>query len=268
MAHAMVLLRLEHGNEARLLDVLEEEARALASGESVDHELVRMALEHFARYPQACHHPKEQLVMRHLRVRSPRLAARIEPLMSEHATFNEGIAELVAEIEGVTAESEQALGVALAHFCTRYRQHLDEEERTFFPAALESLDEADWDEIAYDLFDRVPPIFDQDLERRFEALREEIVRRAGRDRSERTEREELRWLEGIDDVDAFNARMRAGGYDLALVTLPDGSHAIERSGTTAARIPPCAPALAAWCAYFFFKGVEAELHPGTSGHRA
>ena len=267
MSHAMVLLRLEHGNEARLIDVLEEEARALTSGESVDHELVRMTLEHFARYPRECHHPKEQLVMRHLRVRSPRAAARMEPLMSEHATFDQGIAELVAELDGVTPDRQQALGVAIGHFCTRYRQHLDEEERTFFPAALDALNDADWDEITYDLFDRDPPLFDQDLERRFDALRDEIVRRAGRDRHERTEREELRWLEGIEDAEAFNVRMRAGGHDVALVALQDGSHTIEGTGAVAARIPACAPAQAAWCAYFYFKGIEAELHPNARGRR-
>jgi len=66
MSDAIVLLRLEHEHLARLLDVVERRLGAIEGEGEADPGLLALAHEHLAGYPDACHHPMEDLVYRSL----------------------------------------------------------------------------------------------------------------------------------------------------------------------------------------------------------
>ncbi len=56
-----------------------------------------------------------------------------------------------------------------------YRRHLEMEETVFFPAALKALGPGDWAEIDAQVSNREDPLFGAKVEKRFAALREEIL---------------------------------------------------------------------------------------------
>jgi hemerythrin-like domain-containing protein len=266
MAHAIYLLRLEHGNIARLLEVLDDQALAIGRGEEPDQDVLVPTLEYFASYPDACHHPKEELVLRHLRTRNPRAAKRLDGLEREHAALERQTRDLLARVSGDAPGPHQVeLHAAIPAFCRTYRQHMDAEEHSLFPVALESLTEEDWAAISFDLFDRDDPLFDHSLEEQFAQLRMKIAQRAEVAHDRRHADEEERWLQSIDNVEAFNARMHATGRDVRLIPFHEGGYGIEHGGALLAHLPPCSAVRAAWCAWFFWRGVESDIYPRSKG---
>ena len=74
------LLRQEHRNIEKLLLVLEEELRVFDRGERPDYEVVLAVIAYFQVYPDAYHHPQEDMVFEKLKARDPAAAAKIGDL--------------------------------------------------------------------------------------------------------------------------------------------------------------------------------------------
>jgi hypothetical protein len=68
MAYVIEILRQEHRNIEKLLRVLEQELNVFSRGERPDYEVVLAAIDYFKAYPDACHHPKEDMIFERLRV--------------------------------------------------------------------------------------------------------------------------------------------------------------------------------------------------------
>ncbi len=69
-------LRQEHRNIEKLLLVLERELSVFARGERPDYEVVHAVIAYFQVYPDAYHHPPEDVVFEKLKMRDPAAAAR------------------------------------------------------------------------------------------------------------------------------------------------------------------------------------------------
>lgn len=182
MPDTVLLLRLEHNNIAKLLDIIEVQIGKLNQAEDIDCELIGLVVEYLRSYGDECHHPKEDLIFRALCKRSPEAATVVGDLAQDHdgmAKMTEALArELEAAQESKARVSRLKLKKPLADFLSSYRRHMTMEEKQLFPVALRELTEEDWEEIDFQTFDRRDPLFSDAVEKRFERLLEHISSRS------------------------------------------------------------------------------------------
>src|SRR3974390_1544414 len=100
------LLRQEHRNIEKLLLVLERELEVFARGERPDYEVVQAVIEYFQVYPDAYHHPQENLVFEKLKLRDSATAANVGDLVAEHRIGSERLYRVAQAIESVLADRE------------------------------------------------------------------------------------------------------------------------------------------------------------------
>ncbi|MGI9592368.1 MAG: hemerythrin domain-containing protein [Myxococcota bacterium] len=263
MSDALILLRLEHGNLAQVLDLADDELRRLAAGGPADASLLVLIHEYLEGYPIECHHPKEDLAYRKLQERDPERAAALLDLETEHAQLGQATQRIGERLRKALDEGDLPGGELreeLRKFVSLYRNHMVREEREFFPAVLDGLTRDDLAEIDFSLFDARDHLFDRSAEARFGRLREAIDRRVS---ARRAESEAAAWsspdvlgaLPELRSVDRFNAVL--GGRGFQLVAYRTGGYALERDGRWLLDIPECSETHAAWCATFFVAGIEA-----------
>ena len=172
------ILRQEHRNIEKLLLVLERELSVFARGERPDYEVVHAVIAYFQVYPDAYHHPPEDMIFEKLKVRDSAAAANIGDLAADHRTGAERLRRVAQAVESVVADREllrQTVNDIIRDFIEHERRHIAMEERDFFPAAVKALQPQDWAEIASRLTDQGDPIFSEVVEERFEVVRRHIV---------------------------------------------------------------------------------------------
>jgi hemerythrin-like domain-containing protein len=164
------ILRQEHRHIETLLLVLERELGVFARGERPDYEVVHAVIAYFQVYPDACHHPLEDMVFERLEVRDSAAAAKIGDLAADHRRSAERLRRVAQAVESVLADREllrQTVNDVIRDFIEKERRHMAMEERDFFPAAVKSLQPQDWAEIAARLTDQRDPLFSDLAEERF-----------------------------------------------------------------------------------------------------
>ena len=173
------LLRQEHRNIEKLLLVLEQELSVFDRGERPDYEVVRAVITYFEAYPDAYHHPQEDIVFKKLKAVDPAAAANIGDLAAEHRSGAERLRRVAQAIESVLADRvilRQTVNNIIRDFIVHERHHIAMEERDFFPAAVKALQPQDWAEIASTLADQKhDPLFSEIVEERFDAVRRYIL---------------------------------------------------------------------------------------------
>ena len=172
------ILRQEHRNIETLLVVLERELGLFARGERPDYEVVHAVIAYFQVYPDACHHPLEDMVFERLKVRDSTAAAKIGDLAADHRRGAERLRRVAQAVESVLADQQflrQTINDIIRYFIEQERRHMAMEERDFFPAAVKSLQPQDWAEIAARWTDQRDPLFSDLAEERFEVVRSHIL---------------------------------------------------------------------------------------------
>lgn len=261
MSDAIILLRLEHGNIAQVLDLADDELRRLGGGGPADASLLLLIHEYLEGYPDECHHPKEDLAYRKLRERAPEQASALLDLEAEHAQLGQATRHLGERLRKAVDESDfpgEELREELRRFVSLYRSHMVREERDFFPAVLDALTRDDLAEIDFSLFDARDHLLDRSAEARFGRLREAIDRRVSVAREDSAAAawpspDVLGALPELGSVDRFNLVL--GGRGFHLIAYRTGGYALERDGSRLLDIPECSEARAAWCATFFVAGL-------------
>ncbi|MFQ5954517.1 MAG: hemerythrin domain-containing protein [Kiloniellales bacterium] len=178
MVEVVRQLQQEHASMARLLDVLERQIAVFRRGGGPDYDIIEAVVDYCLIYPDQCHHPKEDLVFQALQGRDPEAAESVGDLLADHehlATLTRRIADAVRHILQDSRMSREWFAQLTMSFIDAYRQHMEMEEKLFFPAALRSLSREDWAEIDQLVTDRDDPLFGSKVEKRFQALRDEIL---------------------------------------------------------------------------------------------
>ena len=169
-------LHREHADFARLLDLLDRQLALFDRG-AADYDTVGAILQYCAEYPDAVHHPKEDLIYRVLRSRDPQLAAEVGDLEEDHRSLGELTRELASLIERALAEEmvdrKEVHGLT-RDFIRRYRHHIAREELHVFPAARQVLSEQDWTDIDKELESGDDPLFGDAVAEYFQDLRNDI----------------------------------------------------------------------------------------------
>jgi hemerythrin-like domain-containing protein len=113
-----------------------------------------------------------------LKSRDPVAAGNIGDLRAEHEGEARRLRRVAQAVEQVLNDQDllrQRVDEIIRDFIDHERQHMEMEERIFFPAALNALPPKDWADIALKLADRRDPLYEADLEQKFNMLRRKIL---------------------------------------------------------------------------------------------
>ena len=171
-------LHQDHANLAKLLDALERQLALFDEGETPDYDIVRGVVNYCLDYPDLYHHPKEDLVLEHLKAADPVAAAAIGDLAAEHEDLAALTRRFADAIDAILQDIQVPRGPfedAARRFLEAYREHMEKEERELLPAARRALGAADWAEIDARLSQPEDPLFGAPGEERFAALRQDIL---------------------------------------------------------------------------------------------
>ena len=136
-------------------------------------------IAYFRVYPDAYHHPLEDLVFGSLKMRNPAAAANIGDLAADHRRAAERLRRVAQAVERALSADQKLLrqnvNDIIRDFIEEERRHMVMEERIFFPAAIEALQPQDWAEITARSTDLRNPLFSEIVEERFEIVRRHIL---------------------------------------------------------------------------------------------
>jgi hemerythrin-like domain-containing protein len=178
MTYVVEILRQEHRNIEKMLRVLERELSVFDRGDRPNYEVVLGVIDYFKDYPDSCHHPKEDIIFEKLKSRDPVAAGNIGDLRAEHEGEARRLRRVARAVEQVLNDQDllrQRVDEIIRDFIDHERQHIEMEERIFFPAALNALPPKDWADIALKLADRRDPLYEADLEQKFNMPRRKIL---------------------------------------------------------------------------------------------
>jgi len=138
-------LMIEHRLIEKMLVLVRQEARRVASGAEPNPELLRAALDFIRTYADRCHHGKEEdILFRDLdrKPLAPDHRAMMEELVREHVYARGLVRELAAATEGLLAgerSAEKAIATALERLADFYPEHIRKEDQEFFLPAMKYL---------------------------------------------------------------------------------------------------------------------------------
>jgi hemerythrin-like domain-containing protein len=175
----IALWHAEHVNFAALLDLLEAEVDRFSRGQAPDYELMLDIMFYMTHYPDALHHPKEDLAFLRIAGRDPGVRAVVQVLGEQHSLLKrEGDALVVALddiVNGAITARHHVEAPARAYIAA-FRRHVDIEEAQILPLAAALLDRDDWAAIDGAMPKLDDPLFGQTQDARYAALRRRIAR--------------------------------------------------------------------------------------------
>jgi hemerythrin-like domain-containing protein len=186
-AKAIERIREEHRNMGKVLAALRDKAAGLTAGDlsSGTLDLLYGMLYYMRVFPHRAHHPKEEdYLFPALKRRAPEMQDELDALSAEHESGDAALKALEDSLKGLGAGSAEA---ALAAFKDAVRAfvegefaHMRREEEAVLPAAERSLKPEDWKAIDKAFAANRDPVFSEEVELGFEALRRDLLAAGGR----------------------------------------------------------------------------------------
>lgn len=177
MTEVLRQLHTEHADFTKLLDLLDRQLAVFATGERPDYDVIGAVIDYCLDFPDAVHHPKEDLVYRILVSRDAAIAQTVGDLEEEHrqiAASTRELAEAIRQVLSGELVDRQSVIDLTEKFVHGYRRHIALEEEQVFPAAESALSQEDWAGIEDKLAHRDDPLFGDTVTDRFRALRADI----------------------------------------------------------------------------------------------
>jgi hemerythrin-like domain-containing protein len=182
MSDSIALWHAEHVNFAAVLDLLEAQLDLFHKGEPPDYELMLDIMFYMTHYPDVLHHPKEDLAFARIKEREIGARAIVDELTGQHARLKESGDALVHALDGIvdgTITSREHVEAPGRTYLTDFRSHMLMEETAILPVAAKLLSDGDWAEIDAAIRHIDDPLFGENVEKRYAALRRQITRGAG-----------------------------------------------------------------------------------------
>ena len=173
-------LRGDHRNMALLLDSLDAEIDKLAASGEPDYDLVRDIMLYVTEYPDVVHHPKEDIVYRHLKSLRPEVHAKLERVEKDHQYIEERGLKLKNDIEALSTDASldrDELVADLRHYMEQLREHMYWEETELFSLADELQHYGDWSEVLLANNEISDPLFGSRVDRKYRSLLASIQQR-------------------------------------------------------------------------------------------
>jgi hemerythrin-like domain-containing protein len=181
MADPIVLWHTEHVNFATLLDLLEAQLDHFHLGEAPDYEMMLDIMFYMTHYPDAFHHPREDLAFARISERERSTCPVIDELRVQHARLKvdgEALVRALDDIVNGGIRSREDVEVPGRAYVADFRSHMQKEDTAILPLAARLLRDRDWTAIDAAVRHIDDPLFDR-TEERYAALRRKIAR-AGR----------------------------------------------------------------------------------------
>ena len=173
-------LRGDHRNMALLLDLLDTEIDKLAASEEPDYGLVRDIMLYVTEYPDVVHHPKEDIVFRHLKSLRPEIRTDLERVETDHQYLEESGLKLKNDMEAISNGAKldrNELIEKFHHYMEQLREHMYWEETELFSLADELQLYGDWSEVVLKNNEISDPVFGSRVERKYRRLLAKIQER-------------------------------------------------------------------------------------------
>jgi len=173
-------LRADHRNMAQLLDLLDAETVRLADADEPDYDLVYDIMTYMSEYPDAVHHPKEDMIYRHLKANHDDIDESLRHIETDHKALGIASHEIRRDIDAIAADgvvSREALAASLRKYSEDLRKHMYWEEKDLFELADTMDDDESWAELLKSYDEASDPLFGSQTERRFQKLFNGIQRR-------------------------------------------------------------------------------------------
>jgi hemerythrin-like domain-containing protein len=179
---AVVTLQDEHRYMNLLLGTLEEQLETSDLATPEDYFLMQDIVRYLHEYPDAVHHPTEDLLFDKLVRRKPDARKDVTRLRHDHDKLRVNTAELLQSLENAaakhTSESAETVGVELNEYIRRLRRHMSFEEAHLFPNAVQCLAHKDWQAIETRLSAVEDPLFGRAVASDYRPLYEYFANRA------------------------------------------------------------------------------------------
>jgi hemerythrin-like domain-containing protein len=142
MVEIIDILGEEHRNIEKLLRVMEQELSVFDRGERPDYEVFGAVIEFFKKYPDSCHHPKEDIIYEKFKTRDPDRTASIADLQAEHREGAVRLRRVAQAIDAVLNDQEvlrESVDRIVRDFIEDERRHIALEDEVIFPAIVDTL---------------------------------------------------------------------------------------------------------------------------------
>ena len=172
-------LRTDHRNMALLLDLLEMETERLAASGEPDYDLVQDIMVYMTEYPDIVHHPKEDLIYRHLRSLHPEIDDDLKRVETDHRHIEESGLKLKNDIKAILAGAilnRDEIVADLHQYIEQLREHMYWEEKELFTLADELQSDGDWSAVVLKNDEIGDPLFGPQVERKYRGLLNRIQR--------------------------------------------------------------------------------------------
>ena len=166
-------LREDHRNMAIVLDLLENAAKQAYKGEDPDFELVAEIMRYMTVYPDAVHHPKEDIIYARLREEREDLADGLDDVTSDHekiATLGGRLRDDVEAVIAGAALRREKFIEDTTQYVNHLRAHMNWEEDDLFERVESMLDE---EPLEFDVseYEHIKdPVFELEIEAGFKRL--------------------------------------------------------------------------------------------------
>lgn len=182
MTNAIHVIKAEHRNLFRVVNVLDVMTRDSAAGKQPDFALLDAILGYIEEFPDRYHHPKEDdYLFKALRQRDPASHAILDELEDEHHLFGGRMKLLKEGLERYRRsypEGGEDFRQMTRDYVRFQTKHLQKEEGVVLPMAQRSLLPADWAEIDRAFADNEDPLFGTAARDEARALYSKIVNMA------------------------------------------------------------------------------------------
>jgi len=166
-------LRADHRNMAIILDLLHDIAEQASAGQDPDFELFDEIMRYMTVYPDAVHHPKEDIMYEQLRSKRPDLAEGLEDVPVDHREIAELGSSLRDDVEAINAGAavrREKLVEDTTQYVERLRAHMSWEERDLFKR-IDSMLDSEPQEFDVAEFEHIKdPVFELEIEAGFRRL--------------------------------------------------------------------------------------------------
>lgn len=142
----LATLYAEHRYMSTLMKLLSDQLDAVEQGEDVDAHVLYESLHYMTHYPDAFHHPREDLVYQRAGELDHKIADSVDTLQREHDYIAKLGARTLGEVERWQAgelPASKALKLARDYIDAIY-QHMNVEEKLVFPQIEKLLTPEDW----------------------------------------------------------------------------------------------------------------------------
>jgi hemerythrin-like domain-containing protein len=167
-------LRFDHRNMAIVLDLLDDIVASMEAGMDPDCELFEEIMRYMTVYPDAVHHPKEDVMYGKLRSKRPDLAEDLEHVPDDHRELARLGSLLRSEVEAINSGSAVVRRGKLIEDTAAYsrflRDHMQWEEEDLF-SRIDLMLDAEPYKVDISSFENTrDPVFELEVEAGFRRL--------------------------------------------------------------------------------------------------